>query len=132
MTGSSFYGKGNQSKTSDPAPTKQLAEGYEAKDGQITRTSEADKADKADEQSNVATANIADVKNTPSTKSKSVNQVLYDKASQVGMGLRGAWAAMTDDKKSQLRLQGGHADLDIGKHFRKGFQEEKAKDNAND
>ena len=40
MTGSSFYGKGNQSKTSDPAPTKQLAEGYEAKDGKITKKAE--------------------------------------------------------------------------------------------
>jgi len=122
MKGSAFYGKGNQSGYNSALKhVSPKVHTHEGDDKKVTTRNGVAVADPT------KTSPTVEAK-----KSKSVNQVLYDKASQVGMGVREAWGAMTDDKKSQLRLQGGHADLNIKKHFNKGFQKEKAKDNAND
>ena len=70
-----------------------------------------------------------DPNKTDKPKDKSYLQKAYDKASQIGMGVRGVLSAMGDDEASQRRIYSGE-DLDIGKAYRDARDKEKAHDDA--
>ena len=100
MKGSAFYGKGNQSPSAFLKETNQPPEGR-------TSTKESNEPDE-----------------------KAWYEKAYDKASQVGMGVKKAASKMfLDDAASQRRLSSGET-LDIGKYYRKGRDDEKAHDDA--
>ena len=100
MKGSAFYGKGNQSPSAFLKETNQPPEGR-------TSTKESNEPDE-----------------------KAWYEKAYDKASQVGMGVKKAASKMfLDDAASQRRLNSGET-LDIGKYYRKGRDDEKAHDDA--
>ena len=70
-----------------------------------------------------------DPNKTDKPNDKSYLQKAYDKASQIGMGVRGVLSAMGDDEASQRRIYSGE-DLDIGKAYRDARDKEKAHDDA--
>jgi len=70
-----------------------------------------------------------DPNKTDKPKDKSYLQKAYDKASQIGMGVRGVLSAMGDDEASQRRIYSGE-DLDFRKAYRDARDKEKAHDDA--